>query len=124
MNEEQKERARKVLDQVEREPESLYMACWVVPEDDGRRNWKTGEPVPGCGTTRCIAGWLVYNEALPGEESHGTRRRVAGELGLSSGAYDVVGAALLGLTPQQARDLFFEDDEREAVEMLRAYVEG
>lgn len=119
MNEEQKELARKILDQVERQPETLYMGAWELSYNDSLHNWKTDESVEGCGTTRCIAGWAVHLAARDGEEPRDTRWRIAHENGLLSAAYESVGAHLLGLGVRDARSLFLEMDEEEAVAFLR-----
>lgn len=123
MNQEQKALAQKILNQVENYPESLHMDSWEASCLPDRYNWKTGEAVEGCGTTRCIAGWAVHFASKPGEESYQTRRRIRLANGLAGPTYMYVGAHLLGLDSEQAEKLFLDLDESGAVEYLRRLVD-
>jgi hypothetical protein len=113
--------AKKILAQVEDQPESLYMASWEVFNNRYRVDWKnnTDEIVPGCGTTRCIAGWAVHFASQKGEDAYDARVRIAGELDLGGYSWMRVAGRLLGLSESDAEVLFLEHDEAEAVEALR-----
>lgn len=123
MNDEQRAIAEKVLAQAERQPESLAMSSWFDPINYARLNWKTGEEVEGCGTTRCIAGWAVHFASNPGEHEHVARVRIAREAGLNSWSHMTVGAHLLGLNPGESETLFIDLNEQEAVDFLRARID-
>lgn len=122
MNEEQKALAQKILDQVDRQPETLYMGTWETVDLEHLYNWKTGERVEECGTTRCIAGWAVHFASCPQEDVFHAMSRVAQELGLER-TFEAVAGRLLGLDQFDASRLFFEADEEEAVHFLRARIQ-
>lgn len=113
--------AKKILAQVEHEPESLYMGSWEVFDNNFRVDWKsnTDEILPGCGTTRCIAGWAVHFASQEGEDTYDARVRIADELDLVGHSWMRVGGRLLGLSDFDAEVLFLQYGEAEAVEALR-----
>jgi hypothetical protein len=113
--------AKKILAQVESQPESLYMGLWEEFDNHFRVDWKNNpdEIAPGCGTTRCIAGWAVHFASNPGEGAWETRVRLADELDLAGPSWMRVGARLLGLDEHDADALFLQYGEAEAVEALR-----
>jgi len=113
--------AKKILAQVEDQPESLYMGTWEAFHNHYREDWKNnpGEIVPGCGTTRCIAGWAVHFASQKGEDAWEARVRIAAELDLGGYSWMRVAGRLLGLSASDAEVLFLEHNEAEAVEALR-----
>ena len=113
--------AAKILAQVESQPESLYMGFWEVFDNHERVDWKNDpdERAPGCGTTRCVAGWAVHFASNPGEGAWDARIRLAVELGLDGHSWMRVAARLLGLNEYDADVLFLQYGEAEAVEALR-----
>lgn len=123
MDQKQKELAQKILDQVGREPHTLYMGAWEDRVDDEAYDWKTDEYVEFCGTTRCVAGWAVHFSAKPGESVRAAVNRIA-RTELIRWDYEEVGAHLLGLDQATAKRLFFELDEQDAVEFLENLVSG
>lgn len=83
---------------------ALDLGVWV--EQQG------ADPDPECGTTACLAGWVVM-DAYPG--ARGLPTTVAGchvRLPEHGGTVDVPETAehLLGLTPAEAADLFYAVD--------------
>lgn len=123
MNQEQIDLLKRVLDQVEREPESLYMGTFETLNNYERFDWRNDdELVPGCGTTRCIAGWTVHFLSRPHESSYAARQRLAHELGIAGLASADVAQAALGLTFIEAERVFYLMNEREAVAWLRHQV--
>lgn len=104
------ELAYKVLDHVERHRAAFNMDTWVYSPDDTavKLDDLLSEK---CGTTACFAGWAIL---LSGYEMRGGVYR-DGELVAS--IFSVFAADLLGLSGDQADDLFYADDEdvKEAV---------
>jgi hypothetical protein len=98
--------ADQILAQVLMEPESHNQATW-------------GEEA-GCGTTHCIAGWacaLTPGVSLVWEGGNVSSVWEAGEL-------KTVGETarrLLGLSPEQAHQLFFRSANARAIELLKDY---
>lgn len=123
MNQEQIDLLKKVLDQVDREPESLYMGNFETLCNYDRFDWRNDdESIPGCGTTRCVAGWTVHFLSRPHESSYEARKRLAHELGIASRSTGDIAQAALGLTFVEADRVFYLMDEREAVAWLRHQV--
>lgn len=100
----------KVRDQITAVPE--------LHEQDDFEN-----PLGECGVTRCVAGWAILIDALDKGESVTSFRQ--------STAYQDSGKApsgfarkLLGLTDEEAENLFFQTDNEEAVGIVKAAAEG
>lgn len=111
----------------------LHLAKMVVeqailhPETHNQENWE-------CGTQRCLAGWGLHfagikitsgGEVLAKDCPDWLLKELSDKI-FQDFAWrpairiiDVAGK-LFGLTPTQARDIFYETSEFEAVEALRA----
>lgn len=77
-----------------------------------------------CGTTRCIAGWAIH---LWGQDNGRTgslwQIRHAWSGGRLSSSHEA-GQRILGLTPQEADELFYCMDNERALEMVQQYARG
>lgn len=98
---------QKVLDQITIHPETHDQSGWqnTVEGDDGYV----------CGTTRCVAGWALHFYA-PNQHIFDT----ACQLG-TAGNYERAGREILGLTFSEARHLFFNVSNEEAVNLVEKY---
>lgn len=114
-----KELAKKILEQVDSHPETLYMGTWESEKNGELYDWKTDKYVEGCGTTRCVAGWAVHFNARRGEDIFSARNRLQVELGTRGCSFMDVAGRLLGLNEREAGHVFLEADEGEAVDVLR-----
>lgn len=99
-------------DIVQAEPRSLNMDSWE------------GSP---CGTSRCMAGWAVHlttGKPLYGTDGnyHPSVRELAKQLGVEDD-FEVLGAALLELDPDDAAVVFYVDNET-AAEFIRLAGQG
>ncbi len=103
---EQVERAYRVLDHIERNPEKHSQGFWV----DSDRRETAATVMAGCGTTACFAGWtaLLAGAVYTG---HGSWM----ELGGSAGRTSTLAAELLGLTGDEVDALFFDAADLAAV---------
>lgn len=93
---------RKIYTQIASEPESFDMGDWEREGD------------PECGTTRCVAGWAIAFE-LDIDRKGFIYSKDLSELGKRfevNPSYFKVGAALLGLTHEEAYMLFYASEER------------
>lgn len=117
-----RELAVKVIDQVTKHPETHVQSMWTN----------------SCGTAGCLAGWAVALNRQDGENSWGTKQRIAAELrptvvgghvidgrGGSLLSWSEAGAALFGfidadgrLDEDEADRIFMCMDETEAVARL------
>lgn len=100
---------RKVHDQIVADPESHNQADFETRSQ--------------CGVTRCIAGWAILIDA------HDKGDNVVSFLNSSAFLRSRVSPSsfareLLGLTLDESEYLFFEADDEEAVEVVRACAEG
>lgn len=107
----------KIVEQITRQPGSLDMDSW-----EGRRRG-----TDFCGTTRCIAGWaFVLGTGEQIYEESGVYSRaffaVADEYGVEPSMQEV-GAALLGLSEEEAEVLFYEEGDK-ATEIVTALAAG
>lgn len=101
-----RELAQKVLDQINRDPQSFDMNSW---EDWAPPGTPYYDPEAGeyalrteCGTTRCGAGWAIHIWASENEiNTNRNLMRVMSDVALRHDiripAYDTVGRVLLGL---------------------------
>lgn len=101
-----RELAQKVLDQINRDPQSLDMNSW---EDWAYVGDEYYDPEAGeyalrteCGTTRCGAGWAIHiwaseNEINTNRNLMRVMSDVARRRDIRIPAYDTVGRVLLGL---------------------------
>jgi hypothetical protein len=109
------ELAYKVLDLAHRHEAHFNMGDWasgveltiedLVSDEEPRYRRSDGEPM--CGTTACFAGWTAAQAGytLVGSSSEVFKgNRLAGRAG-------DIAAGLLGITDEQADDLFFCDNE-------------
>jgi hypothetical protein len=101
LSEDQRLMRKRVLAQVESEPESFSMYTW-----ESRESESSGS----CGTTRCVSGWAVHFAQQDGTWEHGHG--------------STAGIVLLGLTRAEAAgqhdgvSLFYDSDQG-ALERLR-----
>lgn len=72
-----------------------------------------------CGTTRCVAGWAIYFAYNNASIYDVDRLNYRNKPGLSSTSS--IAADILGLTSDQAHDLFYESLDHEAVEKCLRY---
>jgi hypothetical protein len=76
-----------------------------------------------CGTTRCVAGWAIYLDAVnKGERIHSYRDAESTDRGRL--APSQTARKLLGLTFLEAEELFFCSSNEEAVERVRECASG
>ncbi|HKZ21197.1 MAG TPA: hypothetical protein VJQ57_13940 [Acidimicrobiia bacterium] len=119
------ERFRKIQEQIEREPESLDMVSW----EDHRPPFRT------CGTTRCVAGWAVFNETgqplfTEQHDLSGPTLLLAAQLGIPEGFHRVgsvvsaIAEKLLGLDEEDAETLFHSVPNGVAVKIVAAFARG
>lgn len=119
----QLELRKRVLKQVENEPEAFDMNYWEWMEDEEelRRLQEAGQP---CGTTRCLAGWALFESggkvptgyhpfvSRPNAEIDGIR-----VLGLTEDEY--YGSEDDGWYAEDRCDGLFYYSEEDAVDRLR-----
>lgn len=101
----------------------IHALIVAFPELHDQRHWEAPPEQTGyCGTTRCIAGWATWWKAremglLSQKRQHTDeeiRQAVARKMGIDSFHYESIGAAVLGLSEDEARDLF-QDFNRDRV---------
>ena len=109
--------AEKIRAQVDSRPETLYMGTWEDDTHEEMYDWRRDEFVTSCGTTRCVAGWAVHFNQLPGESSCAARARLGAVYGVPL-TYMAVGRRLLGIDVAAAEHLFLMADEEEAYDAL------
>lgn len=96
-------------------PGSLFMDSW----EEGSQSQ--------CGTTRCLAGWAVHLTTgqplyTPDGELHPSVFELAARLGVIHD-FELLGAKLLGLSPEVAANAFYISTES-AAEYIRLMAEG
>lgn len=105
-------RARKVLEHLLAHPEEHNQATF------GLRS--------ACGTAACIAGTTLlqdpHAEIYWGRDMNGTALMVDGVDSRNAEALDAKAADLLGLSSRDARDLFYEYDNKIALRKLGDYI--
>lgn len=98
----------------------------------------TFESETSCGTTRCVAGWAIYLETgVPVFMSDSSivlspeARALELRLGLVRGDFEndvdmvhAIARELLGLSEQQAHQLFYRFSNQGALELVERYAEG
>lgn len=102
------------------------------PELHDQRTWEAPPEKTGrCGTTRCIAGWATWWKAhkmgLLTQKRQATdldiRLAVAGALRIDFADHEAIGAAVLGLSEDEATALFHDFDRVRAVARVKSYAE-
>lgn len=116
---------KKIDKQITDHPETHFQGSWEADysEFPGLR----GDGLEMCGTTRCLAGWAIAFNSLPGEELCDARDRLAADLGVGGpwdDPYMTVAASLLGLGPERARELFLNISEGEIAEVVHEMATG
>ncbi len=103
------ERRKLVLAQIEATPEAHRQGIWLLDS--------------ACGTHACIAGWAALLAGADPDWDEDSRR--AHQVWTDQGRANVplYAQGLLGLTPGETDDLFWEASASTAVEKLRAYCE-
>lgn len=111
----QLELGTKVIEHIERHPEGHENGSWFGTD--------------ACGTTRCIAGWTLY---FAGYEMRLEGVGTPMELRLGAEAewtptsavmFSGTAADLLGMDPETAHDVFFEDDNDFSLTLFRDHIE-
>lgn len=135
-----REMFQRILKQIELNPKSFRMAEWedrfeendsswvsvYFPEDG--RSWTTsaGE----CGTTRCVAGWAVFFDAM--DKGVNVDKRPLWQISKDANGnnpdvdymdYQGLGADILGIGYEEADDLFHTNNEN-AYNTVKEYAEG
>lgn len=100
---------RKLLTQIESDPQSFDMLDWEGYRGDGDDYWNPEEGEwaerTECGTTRCAAGWAIYQYADEHDLHHPDRMiavttiNVGAQLGIPKPdrSYSGVGSRILGI---------------------------
>ena len=124
----------------------IHSLITEFPEMHYQNTWESGpEERDTCGTTRCIAGWATWLGARDAgllsrkreESTHSVRHDLAVRLGINTSDYDhdeylgkyeryeypLIAAKLLGLTGEQAYDLFHDMNHDQVVERVRILAE-
>ncbi len=93
-------------------------------------SWEQDGEATSCGTTRCVAGWAIYETTgfplwqIGDEDTTTATRQLAHRLGFASSFdFESIGRELLGLTNVEAGRLFYRDNET-AREAVRLYARG
>jgi len=102
--------AQSILRYIEMYPERHDQRAWVS-NPDGTDNHEKFDSDNVCNTTMCIAGTAVF------------LTRPVDEFKRFDGDWESVGGGLLGLTYDEAEQLFYADNET-SLKMLRAVAEG
>ena len=94
-----------------------------ITAEDGFSMYSWEESAPSCGTTRCVAGWAIFDEinvpiTNPDGEPTDEVYDLAESLGVEAD-FETVGAALLGLSGRMVR-LFYQSDHIAAEFVKRA----
>jgi hypothetical protein len=90
----------------------------------GMHAWEAN---PACGTTRCMAGWAIHHTTgqplyTRDAEQHPSVWTLAASLGVPD-SFEILAAKLLGLTAQEASEVFYLTD-REGAEFIRLAAQG
>jgi hypothetical protein len=109
------------------------------PELHRQQAWEAPPEATGlCGTTRCVAGWAVWAEARRLGLLSRKRELTCGEVlkavalhhGIHnhggpdpSALYEPVAARILGLTSDEAYDLFWDLDNDRVTDRVRSYAQ-
>lgn len=102
------------------------------PELHNQTNWEApADENSSCGTTRCLAGWATWWKAhkmgLLTQKRQVTDRdirfAVARELRLEFADHAIIGAAVLGLSEDEATAIFHDFDRVRVVARVKSYAE-
>jgi len=114
---------------IEANPEQHWQKYFETTEED-REEWGEWQvvdvPQNACATTRCVAGWAVH---LWGVDNgiEGELAEVTGQYAEIHNVYDdaaEVAQDILGLTPDQAGNLFYDFNNFSALQAVKAYARG
>lgn len=93
---------QKIYDQISQHPETHWQGWWETTEN-------------ACGTTRCVAGWAVHFQNTE-QDTYST----CCDLGYN-GNHEIAGRELLGLTNEEAYELFYMTTDAQAAEQVELY---
>lgn len=117
-------RAQEVLDYLEAHPERHDQSLWTT-QSLSEVGAKPARDLKVCDTTMCVAGTVVFLEALANDTS------IADVLDVDPNgyfneerSYARKGAELLGLNDEDAWQLFYNKTDEQAVEDLRRLAAG
>lgn len=131
---------KRILKQIELNPKSFHMAEWehrfgtMDVYEISIYNPATGESgyvsTAECGTTRCVAGWAVFFDAV--DKGVNVTNRYLYQISRDANGnsliwdyvdYQGLGANILDISHEEADDLFHTDNET-AYHMVKEYAEG
>lgn len=135
-----REMFKRILEQIEHNPKSFRMAEWEETfEEDDRYEISVYFPEKGesellssseCGTTRCVAGWAVFFDAIDKGVDVNKRSlyRISAEANGVDGDidyldYEALGAKILDIDHDVAIRLFYSDNKT-AYNVVKEYAEG